>query len=242
METINIASLQLAPHSIVLDLGCGEGRHSHASAWHFPNVQTVGVDLNHKDLTCARDKGDDFFASIQQSPLLSYACSDGTQLPFQNQTFDAVICSEVLEHIPDYRAMLDEIQRVLKPGGIFAASVPRAWPERICWQLSAAYHQVEGGHVRIFNGNALAKYIEGLGFLQTRRYYAHALHSIYWWLRCAFWRQGEQALLCRTYHKLLVWDLMKKPALTRLLERLLNPLMGKSTVWHFVKSPAPTDH
>ena len=242
METINIADLKLPPDSLVLDLGCGEGRHSHASAWHFPNVRTVGVDLNHGDLTIARNKGDDFFSAINLAPSLNYACSDGTQLPFLDHTFDAVICSEVLEHIPDYASMLKEIKRVLKPGGTFAASVPRAWPERICWQLSAAYHQVEGGHVRIFNGKKLNQEITSLGFSQTQHYYAHALHSLYWWLRCAFWRQGEQALLCRTYHRLLVWDLMKKPELTRALERLLNPLMGKSTVWHFVKSTAPTDH
>lgn len=242
METINIAELKLSPNSLVLDLGCGEGRHSHASAWHFPNVRIVGADLSHRDLTTARTKGNDFFTSVKQSPSLNYACSDGTQLPFLDHTFDAVICSEVLEHIPDYASMLKEVQRILKPGGTFAASVPRAWPERICWQLSAAYHQVEGGHVRIFNARKLSQEIKSLGFAQTHQYYAHALHSIYWWLRCAFWRQGEQALLCRTYHRLLVWDLMKKPAFTRVLERLFNPLMGKSIVWHFVKSTTPTDH
>ncbi|HEY7773846.1 MAG TPA: class I SAM-dependent methyltransferase [Marinagarivorans sp.] len=246
METVDIASLAIAPGSLVLDLGCGEGRHCHASAWHHPNAHTIGFDVNLRDLNTARQRGEALFSSLAATPPagalgqtapISYACGDGTRLPFNSETFDTVICSEVLEHIHDYSAMLAEVQRVLKPGGTFAASVPRAWPERLCWRLSAAYHHVEGGHLRIFNAKTLSGEIAHLGFTQQQLYYAHALHSPYWWLRCAFWQRGENALLCRTYHRLLVWDLMKKPWLTRALERLLNPIMGKSIVWHFIKAP-----
>lgn len=213
----------------------------HALAWHFPHLNIIGVDLNFTDLTAALNKGEDFFNSVQKpSKALHYSCADGTQLPLANDSIDIIICSEVLEHIPNYNEMLAEINRVLKPGGTLAVSVPRAWPERICWWLSQAYHQVEGGHVRIFSAHKLAQEIKQQGFVQQKRYFVHALHSPYWWLRCLFWRWGENTWPCRWYHKILIWDLMKKPWLTRSLEALLNPVMGKSVAWHFVKPTLPS--
>lgn len=235
METINIGSLVLPLGAKVLDLGCGEGRHCHALAWHHPHCLVTGIDLNPHDLHTAKTRGDHFFGEQNLTANIVYCCANGATLPFKNASFDAVICSEVLEHIEQYSLFLAEINRIIKPGGLFLASVPRAWPERICWALSKKYHQVAGGHIRIFNAAKLAKTIEQLGFNQTQRYYAHALHSPYWWLRCLFWRWGETAWPCQLYHKLLVWDLIKKPKTTRKLEQWLNPIMGKSVVWHFVK-------
>ena len=76
----------------------------------------------------------------------------------------------MLEHIPDYEGVLKEVDRILKPGGLFCASVPRAWPERICWAFSHEYHEVEGGHIRIFNASKLRKQIEETGL---RFYHRH---------------------------------------------------------------------
>jgi SAM-dependent methyltransferase len=77
---------------------------------------------------------------------------DGTCLPFADGVFDRVIASEVLEHIPDDQAALDELARVLRPGGTMAVTVPAWLPEQVCWKLSDEYHApfVEGGHVRIY--------------------------------------------------------------------------------------------
>jgi hypothetical protein len=114
-------------------------------------------------------------------------------------------------------------------------SVPRAWPERLCWWLSDAYHQVEGGHLRIFKASQLSDQIEALGFTVYCKHWAHALHSPYWWLRCLFWNNQDNNWLVKQYHRFLVWDLMDKPLFTRKLEQLLNPLMGKSVVMYFQK-------
>ena len=221
---------------ILLDLGCGEGRHVHAAAWQLPQAHVVGIDIAYDDVKTAKEKGDDFFGSIQHNCITNYSCANGMRLPFADNSIDAIICSEVLEHVPNYTTILGEITRILKPGGTLGVSVPRAWPERICWLLSKAYHQVEGGHIRIFSARALRNTIQSYGFEQTAHYYAHALHSPYWWLRCLFWRWGEKAWPCQLYHKLLVWDLMQKPWLTQTLEKIFNPIMGKSVVWHFKKT------
>ncbi|MDQ1696027.1 MAG: hypothetical protein QOJ03_1380, partial [Frankiaceae bacterium] len=61
------------------------------------------------------------------------------------------------------------------------------------------------------------------------RHHAHALHSPYWWLNCAL---GRDSLPSRAYHQVLVWDIMKKPWLTRAAEQTLNPLLGKSLVMY----------
>jgi SAM-dependent methyltransferase len=144
-----------------------------------------------------------------------------------------VICSEVLEHIPNYASFLDEIHRVLKPGGLFAVSVPRYFPEWVCWQLSDAYHEVEGGHVRIFRTGELKQRIQNLGMKFLTRHWAHSLHVPYWWLKCLFWKNADEHFLVTQYHRLLVWDLMHRPWLTQALDRLLNPLLGKSVVMYF---------
>jgi SAM-dependent methyltransferase len=141
----------------------------------------------------------------------------------------------VLEHIPDYSAALQEIERVLKPGGLFCASVPRRWPEQICWALSDAYYQVPGGHLRIFRSRELRGQIEGLGFDHYHRHWAHALHAPFWWLKCLFWKNQDSNWLVRQYHRLLVWDIMEQPTITRLLEKIMNPVMGKSVVMYFRK-------
>ncbi|MEL6957303.1 MAG: SAM-dependent methyltransferase, partial [Pseudomonadota bacterium] len=107
---------------------------------------------------------------------------------------------------------------------------------RLCWRLAPppdGYPFQPGGHIRIFDEVDLRYSIEQHGFNLIRRHYAHALHSPYWWLKCAFWERREDHPLIKAYHNFLVWDLMKKPWLTRGLEAVLSPLMGKSLVLYF---------
>ena len=240
LETIKSAYLELHPEDYLLDLGCGEGRHT-ISVGLETKLKAIGLDLSYQDLQTARGRLKDFDAFVSKEPNVGFIQGSGHDLPFADQIFNKVICSEVLEHIPDFKSFLREIRRVIKPGGIFAVSVPTAVPEWICWQLSDAYHEVEGGHVRIFNAQQLHRDIEKLGFKRFRRHKAHALHVPYWWLKCLFWREGAQHALVDFYHRFLVWDLMKNPWLTRWLDRLLNPLIGKSIVMYYVATDLVDD-
>jgi SAM-dependent methyltransferase len=234
MQTVDFSHLPLETGDVVLDLGCGEGRHV-ISAYVEADVHSVGVDLSLQDLQTTRDKFTDFEQPDNPSKSFGLASANALELPFADNTFDKVICSEVLEHIPDYQGALGEIERVLKPGGLFCASVPRRWPEKICWALSDAYYQVPGGHLRIFRSNALRSEIEHLGFDHYHRHWAHALHAPFWWLKCLFWKNQDSNWLVAQYHRLLVWDLMENPVLTRVLEKSMNPIMGKSVVMYFRK-------
>jgi ubiquinone/menaquinone biosynthesis C-methylase UbiE len=234
MQTVSFKHLPLKPGDTVLDLGCGEGRHV-ILAYLEQQVTAIGVDLCLKDLRSAQQKFEPFYEPDNAGKSFGLSAANALQLPFADNTFDKVICSEVLEHIPDYAGALVEIERVLKPGGLFCASVPRRWPEKICWFFSDAYHQVEGGHIRIFAARALKEQIEALGFKTFQQHWAHALHSPFWWLKCIFWDSQETNWFIKQYHRFLVWDLMARPLLTRTLEAILNPILGKSVVMYFRK-------
>ena len=68
----------------------------------------------------------------------------------------------------------------------------------------------------------------------------HALHTPYWWLRCAVGPQKdiEANPLTKAYHRLLVWDMVEGPLVTRIAEKVLQPVIGKSLVLYARKPTA----
>jgi SAM-dependent methyltransferase len=234
--TIDFSCLTVQPGFKILDIGCGTGRHT-CAAYRLKNVIAVGADLRFEDLIEAserlklHDRLDEHGGGVW-----GLAAADAAGLPFRDECFDLVICSEVLEHIEDYLRAIREIIRVLKPGCDLAVSVPRYWPERICWALSEAYHTVKGGHVRIFRQRQLTADLENAGLRQWRRHYAHSLHTPFWWLKCLLGPQRKDWPPVKLYHRFLTWDIMRQPPLPRLIDRLLNPLLGKSTVVYLKKA------
>jgi hypothetical protein len=82
----------------------------------------------------------------------------------------------------------------------------------------------------------LSREVERYTLTETRRHGAHALHVPYWWLKCLFWHSQTEPFILSWYHRFLVWDLMKRPWLTRAIEAVTNPWMGKSVVLYFDRS------
>jgi len=234
MQTINFNKLHVKSSDLVLDIGCGEGRHS-LGLYVDREINAVGMDLSLKDMQIAKSRIKDFSISENNKSSCVFGAGDIHSLPFEDNLFDAVICSEVLEHLGSLDSAVSEIVRVLKPGGVLAVSVPRFIPELICWKLSSGYSKTPGGHVRIFRQTQLRKLILKEAVSYVSFHWAHALHSPYWWLKCLFWNREEDHWLVRKYHKFLLWDLMKSPFLTRFLEVLLKPFIGKSLVMYFMK-------
>ena len=227
MLTVDFARFPINPGERVLDLGCGFGRHAFEAFRRGAHV--VAVDRARAEVEQVAGMFRAMVTAGEASPGGS-ACAvraDLLALPFAAAAFDVVVASEVLEHIPADEMALAEIARVVRPGGRVAVTVPRYWPERVCWALSHSYHDVEGGHVRIYRGADLARRLRRAGLEPVGRHYAHALHSPYWWLNCAL---GKESLPSRSYHRLLAWDITRRPLLTRLAERTLNPVLGKSLV------------
>lgn len=236
MITIDYKRLGIKPGDHILDMGCGTGRHV-CCACEYPGATVAGADINLKDLCSAREKirVHEQFCNPYTSKWALYSASI-LDLPFADYLFDHVICSEVMEHIYDDGRAARELCRVLKPGGNLAVSVPRYFPERICWALSKTYTRTEGGHVRIYTKRRITKLFEDLGLYLQSRHWAHSLHSPYWWLKCLAGPDNEKAAAVRAYHRFLAWDMMKKPRITRFTERLFNPVLGKSLVLYFRKA------
>ena len=234
MQTVNFDKLHVNPGDRVLDIGCGEGRHS-LGLYVDREVNAIGIDLSTEDLKIAKSRIKDFTVTDTNKSSCAFGVGDIQSLPFKDNAYDAVICSEVLEHLESLDNAVSEIVRVLKPGGVLAVSVPRFIPELICWKLSSEYSKTPGGHVRIFRQKNLKQLILKESVSYTSFHWAHALHSPYWWLKCVFWGREKEHWLVIKYHQFLVWDLMQNPLLTRFLEAVLKPFIGKSLVMYFVK-------
>ena len=234
MNTIKYRKLKLETGQLLLDMGCGEGRHSIGALLETP-ANVIGLDLSFEDLYTAKSRLNDFDLSGCDA-FCTFGVGNIKNIPIENASLDAVMCSEVLEHVDSPTESIQELVRVLKPGGIMALSVPRYLPELICWKLSKEYSKTPGGHVRIFKHSELRDLAVNTGLEYQSFHWAHGLHSPYWWLQCLFWNTRETSFVIKLYHKLLVWDLMKRPLFTRLLEMILQPLIGKSLVMYFRKS------
>lgn len=233
MLTVRFDELGVQQGDLLLDMGCGAGRHAFESF--RKGARVVAFDYSAAELkdvaglfAAMRDAGED-------GPLAVTTNGDALRLPFPDNTFDRIIASEVLEHVSDDQVALDEIFRVLKPGGTTAATVPSWLPEQICWALSDEYHApfVEGGHVRIYSEPTLRARMRTAGLKPGAAHHAHALHSPYWWLKCAVGPTNNDHPLVKAYLQVLIWDIAQtKPmgTITRWTERLLNPVLGKSLI------------
>ncbi|MGB6056731.1 MAG: class I SAM-dependent methyltransferase [Microthrixaceae bacterium] len=232
MLTVDYDELGLKSGDLVLDMGAGAGRHSFECFRRGARVIALDYDLAELPPVQALFWAMKEAGEADPDGLGVCLNGDALMLPFPDDTFDRIICSEVFEHIPDDQGAMTELRRVLKPGGVLAATVPSWFPEKVCWALSAEYHAplAAGGHVRIYTEPLFRHRLETAGLEAMGSHRAHALHSPYWWLKCIVGVSNDVHPLVKAYHRLLVWDIAKAPALTRTTERLLNPVLGKSMV------------
>ena len=238
MLTVDFDRLGLRPGERVLDMGCGAGRH--AFEMYRRGADVLAFDMDADELATVSE----WFAAMREEGSVPAGAEadvkqgDARDLPFPDGEFDRIVAAEVLEHIPDDEAAIAELVRVLRPGGTIAVTVPRWLPEKVCWALSDEYHEVEGGHVRIYTGDELVGKLERAGLRFAGKDHVHGLHSPYWWVKCAVGVDNADNPLVKAYHKLLVWDIEKRPLATRLAEKVLDPLIGKSMVLYLEKPAA----
>jgi SAM-dependent methyltransferase len=219
----------------VLDMGCGGGRHAF-EAWRR-GATVIALDYSEAELKEVRAVLGAMLDSAEvpdtrvREGVGGAVNGDALRLPFADATFDVIIASEVLEHLWDDSGAIRELVRVLKPGGRMAVTVPTRWPERVCWALDHRYHDTPGAHVRIYRQHELEQKLEAAGCWLRGSHHAHALHSPYWWLKCATGVDDvEPHWVVRRYHDVLSWQITEQPKWLNTIDRFLNPVLGKSLV------------
>lgn len=242
MLTVNFDRLGLLPGDRVLDMGCGAGRH--AFEMYRRGASVVAFDQDADELA----KVNEWFWAMKEAGEVPAGAEaeikegDALALPFADGEFDRIVAAEVLEHIPADIQAIEELVRVLRPGGTLAVSVPRWFPEIVNWKLSADYHNTPGGHIRIYTEEELADKVTKAGLVLDGKDYAHGLHSPYWWIKCAVGVTNDDHPLAKAYHQLLVWEIVKQPKVLKLAGRVLDPVIGKSMVLYFRKPEAAAGH
>ncbi len=238
MLTVRYDTLGVQPGDRLLDLGAGAGRHAFEAMRRGASVTALDADAGEvKDVSwMMRGLRTDDAAVATSGGSGSAVVGNALSLPFPDGSFDRVIAAEVLEHIHDDRGAMAELSRVLRPGGTMAVTVPRWWPELVTWAISDDYHNKPGGHIRIYRGSALVSRLEAAGLERYGSHHAHSLHSPYWWLRAAVGVDRDDHAAVRAYHRLLVWDITAGTRWTRVPEKVLNPVLGKSLIV-YVRKP-----
>lgn len=157
----------------VLDLGCGDGAAAAVATSYNPGHRMAGIDWSASALQQARQHG-----------LTVVRAGMGPRLPFAGEVADVVIMSELIEHLVDTDSVLDEVRRVLKPGGSLLLSTPNlaAWYNRglVAFGVQPVFSEVSlrgvygrpgtqvAGHLRLFTSKALTGLLAARGFAVAR--------------------------------------------------------------------------
>jgi SAM-dependent methyltransferase len=228
--TVDLERLELRPGETLLDAGCGEGRHCFGALEHGARV--VGLDLDFASLRPAvgglRNRAEEL------GSLGAMIQGDTFHLPFRDESFDKVICSEVMEHVHDYTAAARELARVTRRGGMLAVTIPTATSENLYLRVGDDYFESQGGHIRIFRPRQLAEGMAAAGLATVGVGFAHALHTPYWVLRSiAGLPRADESALVRAYRLFLIRATASKAMSA--LENVLNYCFPKSLILYAEK-------
>ncbi len=233
--TVDLERLEVRPGERLLDAGCGEGRHCFGAL--SRGARVVGLDLDLDSLRLASKRlrkeaaaGDSLGEMLQGNTFA---------LPFRDETFHKVICSEVMEHVHDYRAAARELARVTKPGGMVAVTIPTATSEHLYLRTGDDYFESLGGHIRIFRPRELSRGLAAAGLATVGCGFAHALHTPYWVLRSIVGLpDADESPLVKLYRFFLIRATASR-AMDR-LEKALNFCFPKSLILYAEKRVRPT--
>lgn len=145
MVTVDPIDRVLTGSTAVIDIGAGRG--SLVRDVGSPSRMVVGIE---PDASLSNQAA----ITIGSTPNAFLCRADGLTLPFVTGAFDAALMIEVLEHIPDPGGVLDEVRRVLRPGGRLCVAVPTWYTERILNRLHPRYSQ-NAAHVNVFRPEEL---------------------------------------------------------------------------------------
>ena len=228
-QAIDPGKLALRPDTRLLDVGCGTGRHL-LELSRYPGC-FVGLDMARADLRVLQYL---LLLTARERALVAEVEAiqgDGERLPFADDLFDVVICTETLEHVPDDRAVLRELVRVLRRGGVLVVSVPDEYSERLLWRLSPRYRSHPGGHVRIYRRKDITTLLRASGAEPFAIQFRHSLESVRWLIHSVVDREwGKPGRVTRAVRWLLDKPSHRNWRVLAWCDSLGNRILPKSIV------------
>lgn len=168
----------IGPDDVVLDVGCGDGGVAEFCARR--GAQIILADINGEELAKAAKR-----LSLVSKRKVEFFETDSNPLPIPDESVTRVVCTEVLEHVDDPKAVVAELVRVGRPGAIYVISVPDPVLESLQKHVAAPAHFEKPNHIRIFEREEFAELLRGAGLTVERRYYYGFYWSVWWIL---FWQ------------------------------------------------------
>lgn len=233
MLTVDLDRLGVRPGDWLLDAGCGGGRHCFGALDRGANV--IGLDLDLPSLALARAGIRERCTEVSAQGALRAKsvrglalCGNVFALPFGDDRFDRVVCSEVMEHVHDYASAVRELVRVVRPGGTLGITIPTASTEWLYLQLTRLYFESPGGHIRVFKPRELAEAMARAGLRVEGVGFAHSLHTPYWAVRSLIGLDDEAPGPTRALRRFLIHASGSR-TWTR-IEHLLDRVWPKSLI------------
>ena len=154
-----IEEIQKKKFNKILDVGCGTGEILNTIATDKNNY--YGIDLSEKMVNIAKGKNN--------SKNITYLVGDAEFLPFEDSTFDIIICVESFHHYPNPNAVIKEFYRVLNNGGtLIICDMYRKAPLRQFYNFLMKI--VNTGDVKIYTKNEISKILENEKFIIENYY------------------------------------------------------------------------
>jgi len=231
MLTVDFDLLDVAPGLSLLDAGCGGGRHAYEAFRRGADTFAMDYDLDECKKVVYSFASGDRKGEAGERGRWSMVHGDVICLPFEDESFDRIICAEVCEHLHEDLRVLRGMTRVLRSKGRIAVTVPTAFTEYVYGKIEPFYFENPGGHVRIFTPWEMASKIRAAGLSIYAVRHAHGFHSAYWLLRCVFGLEDEDHPVSKAYRNLLEMTVMS-PLMSRIERDVLDRICPKSIIFY----------
>jgi ubiquinone/menaquinone biosynthesis C-methylase UbiE len=224
LGNLDLAALGARPGDRVVDIGCGDG--SLAALLMRVGIHVTGVE----PAAYLRDRFREKVLRIDPESAVVEGLAD--RLPFGDGEVQYAVMTEVLEHVPDPARALQELRRVLAPGGVLCLSVPTSYTELVFWRLHPRYAD-NATHERIFTKPELRRLIEWAGFTVERWEGRNFRPALSWFFHALLRSRADHtgAILEHQfvdYGLEAVWRLLALVGVLRAVEAVGNRVWAKS--------------